>query len=53
MLVKELSSSLGEQVLVVYLRMRDLWDPINLVASITAWSNCNRYSIVDIGGIMR
>jgi hypothetical protein len=30
-----------------------LWGPINLVASVTAWSNCNRYSMVVVGGRMR
>jgi hypothetical protein len=33
--------------------MQDLWGPINLVASVTAWSNHNRYSMVDVGGRMR
>jgi hypothetical protein len=33
--------------------MRDLWGPINQVASITAWSNCNHYSMVVVGGGMR
>jgi hypothetical protein len=28
------------------------WGPINLVASATAWSNHNRYSMVDVGGRM-
>jgi hypothetical protein len=32
---------------------RILWGPINLVASVTAWSNCNRYSMVVDGGRMR
>jgi hypothetical protein len=39
-----------KQVLIMYWRMRDLWGPVNLVASITAWSNCNRYSLVVVGG---
>jgi hypothetical protein len=30
-----------------------LWGPINLVASVTAWSNRNRYSMVVVGGRMR
>jgi hypothetical protein len=30
-----------------------LWGPINLVASITAWLNHNRYSVVVVGGRMR
>jgi hypothetical protein len=30
-----------------------LWGPVNLVASITAWSNRNRYSMVVVGGRMR
>jgi hypothetical protein len=30
-----------------------LWGPINLVASVTAWSNHNRYSMVVVGGRMR
>jgi hypothetical protein len=25
------------------------YGPVNLVASITAWSNRNRYSMVDVG----
>jgi hypothetical protein len=32
---------------------RILWGPVNLVASVTAWSNHNRYSIVVDGGRMR
>jgi hypothetical protein len=32
---------------------RILWGPINLVASVTAWSNCNRYSMVVLGGRIR
>jgi hypothetical protein len=30
-----------------------LWGPVNLVASVTGWSNCNRYSMVVVGGRMR
>jgi hypothetical protein len=30
-----------------------LWGPVNLVASVTAWSNYNRYSMVLVGGRMR
>jgi hypothetical protein len=30
-----------------------LWGPINLVASVTAWSNRNHYSMVVVGGRMR
>jgi hypothetical protein len=30
-----------------------LWGLVNLVASITAWSNHNRYSMVVVGGRMR
>jgi hypothetical protein len=33
--------------------MGDLWGPENLVASVTAWSNRNRYSLVYVGGRMR
>jgi hypothetical protein len=33
--------------------MWDLWNPVNLVASITAWLNCNHYSMVVVGGRMR
>jgi hypothetical protein len=33
--------------------MMDLWGPENLVASVTAWSNRNRYSMVVVGGRMR
>jgi hypothetical protein len=29
------------------------WGPTNQVASVTAWSNHNRYSMVDVGGRMR
>jgi hypothetical protein len=32
---------------------RILWGPVNLVASVTTWSNCNRYSMVVVGGRMR
>jgi hypothetical protein len=32
---------------------RILWGPVNLVASVTAWSNRNRYSMVVVGGRMR
>jgi hypothetical protein len=32
---------------------RILWGPVNLVASVTAWSNHNRYSMVVVGGRMR
>jgi hypothetical protein len=32
---------------------RILWGPVNLVASITAWLNCNHYSMVVVGGRMR
>jgi hypothetical protein len=44
---------LNEQVLIMYWRMLDLWSPINLVASITNWSNCNCYCKVIVGGRMR
>jgi hypothetical protein len=44
---------LDEQVLIMYWRMRDLWGPVNLVASVTAWSNRNCYSMVGVGGRMR
>jgi hypothetical protein len=37
----------------MYCHMQDLWGPRNLVASVTAWSNRNRYSIVVVGGRMR
>jgi hypothetical protein len=30
-----------------------LWGLVNLVASVTAWSNRNRYSMVAVGGRMR
>jgi hypothetical protein len=30
-----------------------IWGPVNLVASVTAWSNRNRYSMVVVGGRMR
>jgi hypothetical protein len=30
-----------------------LWGPVNLVGSLTAWSNHNRYSMVVVGGRMR
>jgi hypothetical protein len=30
-----------------------LWDLVHLVASVTAWSNHNRYSMVVVGGRMR
>jgi hypothetical protein len=30
-----------------------LWGPVNLVAYVIAWSNCNRYSMVVVGGRMR
>jgi hypothetical protein len=30
-----------------------LWGPVNLVASVTTWSNHNRYSMVVVGGRMR
>jgi hypothetical protein len=30
-----------------------LWGLINLVAYVTAWSNCNRYSMMVDGGRMR
>jgi hypothetical protein len=30
-----------------------LWGPVNLVASVTAWSNRNRYSMIVVGGRMR
>jgi hypothetical protein len=30
-----------------------LWGPINLVVSVTAWSNYNRYSMMVVGGRMR
>jgi hypothetical protein len=33
--------------------MWDLWGPVNLVVSITAWSNHNHYSMVVVGGRMR
>jgi hypothetical protein len=33
--------------------MRDLWGPVNLVPFIIVWSNCDRYSVVDVGGRMR
>jgi hypothetical protein len=33
--------------------MRDLWGLINLVASVTAWSNLNHYFMVVVGGRMR
>jgi hypothetical protein len=29
-----------------------LWVPANLVAYVTVWSNCNRYSMVVVGGRM-
>jgi hypothetical protein len=32
--------------------MWDLWDPVNLVADVTACSNYNRYSMVVVGGRM-
>jgi hypothetical protein len=32
---------------------RVMLGPVNLVSSVTAWSNCNRYSMVDVGGRMR
>jgi hypothetical protein len=32
---------------------RILWGPTNLVASVTAWSNRNRYSMVVVGGRIR
>jgi hypothetical protein len=32
---------------------RILWGPVNLVPSVTAWSNRNRYSMVVVGGRMR
>jgi hypothetical protein len=35
------------------LALEDLWSPVNLVASVTAWSNHNRYSMVVVGGRMR
>jgi hypothetical protein len=34
----------------MYWRMRDSWGSINIVASVTAWSNYNCYSMVDVGG---
>jgi hypothetical protein len=30
-----------------------LWGSVNLVAFVTAWLNCNRYSMVVVGGRMR
>jgi hypothetical protein len=33
--------------------MQDLWGPINLVASVTNWSNHNCYSMVVVGGRTR
>jgi hypothetical protein len=30
-----------------------LWGPVKLVASVTAWSNRNSYSMVVVGGRMR
>jgi hypothetical protein len=53
MLVKDRSLGPSEQIRVVYWRMRDLGCPVNLVASVTAWLNCNHYSMVDVGGRMR
>jgi hypothetical protein len=44
---------LDEQVLIMYWCMWDLWGPVNLVASVTAWSNYNHYSMLDVGGRMR
>jgi hypothetical protein len=44
---------LDEQVFIMYIRMWDLWGPLNLEASITAWSNRNRYSKVVVGWRMR
>jgi hypothetical protein len=44
---------LDKPVLIMYWRMQDLWGPVNLVTSVTAWSNRNRYSKVLVGGRMR
>jgi hypothetical protein len=33
--------------------MQVLWVPVNLVASITPWSNHNHYSMVVVGARMR
>jgi hypothetical protein len=44
---------LDEKVSIVYWHMRDLGGLIILVASLIAWSNSNRYSMVDVGGRMR
>jgi hypothetical protein len=30
-----------------------LWGPVNLVASVSAWSNHNHYSMVVVGGRIR
>jgi hypothetical protein len=42
-----------KQALIMYWRMQDLWSPVNLVASVTAWSNHNCYSLVVVGGRIR
>jgi hypothetical protein len=44
---------LNEQVLIMYWHMWDLWGPVNQLAFVTAWSNCNRYPMVDVWGRMR
>jgi hypothetical protein len=54
MLIKDhVVLGLNEQVSIMYWHMQDLWGPVNLVASVTAWLNYKHYSMVDVGGRMR
>jgi hypothetical protein len=54
MLIKDrVVLGLDEQVLIMYWCRQDLWGPINLVASVTAWSNRNHHSMVVVRGRIR
>jgi hypothetical protein len=51
--VKDRSSGPGGKFELCSSACRIFWVPVNLVASVTTWSNYNRYSMVDVGGRMR
>jgi hypothetical protein len=53
MSVKDRSLGPSEQVLLCTGACEIFWGTINLVASVTVWSNHNRYSMVVVGGRIR
>jgi hypothetical protein len=44
---------LDKQVSIMYCHMQELWGPVNLVAYVIAWSNCNCYSKMVVKGGMK